>query len=146
MPLLRRSQRIAIAVVIIVCVALPALAGTIRHDREDAQYLDLASEYPSVGQIVGRGMWEGPPGVSRKYSFFASGTLIAPDWVLTAAHVVADHPVGWPLAGEVESIRFFIEGQDGRQRPYVAEQWIAHPSFDWGLFVIRLILGRSRSP
>lgn len=48
-------------------------AGTIRHDSDDSSYRLLANSYPSVGDLL----WPG---------YRSSGTLIAPNWVLTAAH------------------------------------------------------------
>ncbi len=48
-----------------------AQAIIIRHDSDDQQYIDLAKSYPMVGTVGG-----------------AIGTLVAPKWVLTAAHVV----------------------------------------------------------
>src|SRR5678816_4203921 len=45
----------------------------IRHDRPDSAYVRLGARYPAVVQIGRAG----------------DGTLIAPDWVLTAAHVAA---------------------------------------------------------
>jgi hypothetical protein len=55
----------------------PAAAIVIRDDARAQAYLDLGADpqYASVGQVVTDG-WLG------------SGTLIAPNWVLTAAHVV----------------------------------------------------------
>jgi len=56
-------------------------AGTIRNDVGDSFYTSLAQQsvYDSVGFLT----WSiGSSG------YIASGTLIAPDWVLTAGHVV----------------------------------------------------------
>lgn len=54
-------------------IALPAAAITIRHDRTQAEYVTHGNQYP-VGMMSMPG-WMG------------SGTLIASQWVLTAAHV-----------------------------------------------------------
>jgi secreted trypsin-like serine protease len=50
--------------------ALPSAAILIRADRDDAEYVELASRYPSAIEIA--------PGLE--------GVLIAPRWVLTSAH------------------------------------------------------------
>jgi hypothetical protein len=53
------------------CLALPAAALHIRPDRDDAEYLELASRYASSVPLTA------PDG---------EGVLIAARWVLTAAH------------------------------------------------------------
>lgn len=51
-------------------------AATIRDDQPDSNYLDLGArpEYAPVGRFV------------NSWGYTGSATLIAPDWVLTAAH------------------------------------------------------------
>src|SRR5215510_13329033 len=53
-----------------------SFAGTIRDDRSDSSYLALAntSDYGAVGTLV------------NSWGYNGSATLIAPDWLLTAAH------------------------------------------------------------
>ena len=64
-----------VAILLAVVVAAGVLASSeamiIRHDRDEADYRQLGLQYPAVGKIS-------PDG---------TGTLIAPRWVLTAAHV-----------------------------------------------------------
>jgi hypothetical protein len=87
-----------------------AFAGTIRADRLDSQYVSLGRQYPSVGRFTG---------ATDTFGFVASGTLIAPDWVLTAAHVV-DH---------TRSLTFNIGGAS-----YTAASWLANPRWNGDLF------------
>ena len=56
---------------ITVVMASSALAVVIRHDRDLERTLELGQRYPYVGAAGG-----------------GSGTLVAPRWLLTAAHVV----------------------------------------------------------
>ena len=72
----------------------------IRHDRSDADYLALGKKYPSVC-FVGKD---------------GEGTLIAPRWVLTAAHVAK----GMPL--DARKVRF-------GEIDHAVERVILHP--DW---------------
>lgn len=92
-------------------VATMGQAGTIRHDRDDSLYLNLAasSGYNTVGQFLG---------TTSTYSYYGSGTLIAPNWILTAGHVV----------DQATSLSFTIGGGS-----YTASQWVSHPNWSGNL-------------
>jgi hypothetical protein len=80
-----RSAATTSACALAVLAATPLLnASTIRHDVPDSSYTALANDpqYASVGAVSYR-----DPNLK---SFYASGTLISPYWVLTAAHVTQD--------------------------------------------------------
>jgi hypothetical protein len=94
-----------------------AFAGTIRDDRSDQLYLDLASAsaaYASVGQFLGTGADAG-----GSYSFAASGVLIANNWVLTAGHV---------SESSTSSLTFKIGGQS-----FASDQFFAHSNWNGNL-------------
>lgn len=74
-------------------------AIVIRHDRPDRRYRELGARYPAVSSFGRAGM----------------GTLIAPQWVLTAAHVA----VGMP-----RDVTITFGGQS-----YAAEQIVTHPAW-----------------
>ena len=82
-----------------------ASAGTRRDDRNDGAYLDLGSQFPSVGYIEGS---------TRSYDFTASGVLIDSNWVLTAGHVV----------DEATSLNFTLG-----QVTYSGASWVPHPKW-----------------
>jgi hypothetical protein len=86
-----------------------AQAGTIRDDRADSLYLALGANYPSVGFFSGS---------TSSYSYSASGVLIAPNWVVTAAHVV----------DQARSLTFAINGTS-----YAAAQWTPYPNWTGNL-------------
>jgi hypothetical protein len=85
-----------------------AWAGTRRHDRDDALYLALANEaeYDCAGRVL-------------TATSIGSGTLIAPDWVLTAKHMIVGSPTflvgGVTIAADTSS-------------------YVLHPTEDVGLF------------
>jgi hypothetical protein len=74
--------------------ARPVLAIVVRDEQHDSLYRALGDSAPfeSVGRFTG---------TTATAGFLASGTLVAPDWVLTAAHVVDD----------ARSLTFSIGGQ-----------------------------------
>ncbi len=78
----------------------PAEAIVTRHDREDARYLALGGKYPEVVPVA-----------------LGQGTLVAPDWIITAAHVV-DGGLS-PVSGSVT-----IGGE-----AYPVERIVLHPSW-----------------
>jgi len=108
-----RTGCLALVVVLLANLAGPAArAVTIRADKSDSSYTSLAANsiYASVGRFDGTTSGSG---------FIASGTLIAPNWVLTAGHVV-DHAT---------SLKFTIGGST-----YIGTTWTADPSWTGDLF------------
>ncbi len=73
------------------CVSSTAGAIVIRHDVDDTKYRIDAAEFPALADLPGEG----------------HGVLIAPQWVVTAAHATFTNPTGIMLNGvcrEVERI------------------------------------------
>lgn len=64
-----------IAILAFAALPLMSQALVIRHDVADSNYTSLGNSFTGVGAVVAGGA-------------FGSGTLIAPNWILTAAHVV----------------------------------------------------------
>ncbi len=107
----------ALAAAAAVAVSTPASAIVIGSGSgSDSAYRALANYYPSVGQISGAG----PNG-----GFAASGVVIAPNWVLTAGHVVSG----------AKSLTFYLDGGGdfssfGARSGIAATDWVTYPSFD----------------
>lgn len=91
----------ALAFALSACLALPAQAILTRADRDDEEYRELAGRYPATVSLGAAG---------------GGGVLIAPRWVLTAAHRAA--PLRAPKAA------LAIGG-----RPHEIQEVFVHP--DW---------------
>ncbi|MEM7682317.1 MAG: trypsin-like serine protease [Planctomycetota bacterium] len=100
------SRWIALALVLAAWTMASAGAATIRHDSRHAAHYRIGETFPSVGRVT-------VPGAR------ASGVLIAPDWVLTAGHVVDD----------VDALALVYFGK----HVYQASAWVTHPGWDGGL-------------
>lgn len=96
----RRVPLLVLVVATVLCAAAPA-AIMIRHDRDDARYRALGGRYPMVGRV----------------SDSVESTLIAPNWVITAAHAVerSGSPFEKPL-------RVTFDGRD-----YAVDRVVIHP-------------------
>jgi len=70
-------------------------AATIRDDVPDSQYTNLSAQPQFAGVSGYFTVFAG------SFYNFGSGTLIAPDWILTAAHVVTQSPTGIPYGAAV---------------------------------------------
>ena len=92
------------AVAVCASTGAPALAITIRDDRTDIQYQNLAADpkYRTVGSMT----WPG---------FACSAVVISPKWVLSAAHCV----------DTAATRTFFLNGST-----YTEAQHFAHSSWN----------------
>jgi hypothetical protein len=100
--------------------AQPARAIVVSDEQNDSLHRALGNSAPfeSVGRFTG---------TTASNGFLASGTLIAPDWVLTAAHVVDG----------AKSLTFSIGGQI-----YQVDRKVAYPGWNrdlWSGYDIGLV-------
>ena len=108
----------AILLSVHLAVTISSLAGTRRDDVADINFINLGADplYSSVGRFtysVGSS------------SYIASGVLISPDWVLTAAHVVEGNNF---LGGGITNMTFSLTAGSSTF-VYTAMQWIPHPGW-----------------
>ena len=94
----------------------PASAIIMRHDVDRSRYLELGEQHRQT--IVMVGLRATDDGASLLYN--GMGTLIAPDWVLTAAHVADDIK----MEDQSKPHFVFVKG-----RGYQVEKIVTHP--DW---------------
>jgi hypothetical protein len=106
------GSNLAMSTVAATIMASAAVAATIRHDVADSRYLNRAerAQFDAVGDIsfVNR----------RGQTYSGSGTLIAPNVVLTAAHITIP----------ARQLSFSINGATVSGR-----QWVSHPGWNGNL-------------
>lgn len=112
-----RQFTIVLTLCAVLCAPF-AEAGTRRHDVDDVFFTNLAADprYQSVGRFL---YSVGSSG------YIASGVLISPEWVLTAAHVIEGTDF---LGGGLSNMTFTLfSGMDSFV--YTAMEWIPHPGW-----------------
>ena len=104
----RNPWLLAFCVLLVAFLAIPDPGSSIatRHDREAEQYLSLGEQFPAVGKVGLKG---------------GDGTLIAPQWVMTAGHVAR----GMTRRTKGDFKVYF----NGDQDVYAVTQVIVHPEF-----------------
>lgn len=110
--------RTALATAALVFAATPAFALLIRPDRDDAEYIDLATRYPAAVRL------DAPVG---------GGVLISPRWVLTAAHVVE------PLREAPGRVKVVVGGRSREVKAvYLHPDWKRGGAADLALLHLRI--------
>ena len=94
------------------CAFIILTSLIVRHDKEDALFIEKAKDYPQICHF--------PDG---------EGTLIAPQWVLTAAHVGVDYQ---QMHEDGESVILLCGDQE-----YEAVSFHIHPDFELSRHSIR---------
>ncbi len=105
---------LAVSVAAMLACAAPASAIIMRHDVDQSRYLLLGHEHRAGLALLAAPSRDGSP-----LLFNGMGTLIAPDWVLTAGHAVD------ALQAQEGSARYvYVKG-----RGYRVAEVIVHPEF-----------------
>lgn len=106
----------AITCLVLSLSAAPAAAIIMRHDVPEAEYRALGHQHRGV--LVALGLRAESDGAPMLYS--GMGTLIAPTWVLTAAHAAA------PIVASGASAEHFVFV---RGRGYKVARVVIHPAW-----------------
>ena len=108
---------------ILLTASSAASAIVVRHDVDDSKYRIPASEFPALVDMPGE----------------AHGVLITPQWVITAAHTIPEHPelkqvVINGIPRDVERLAI----HSGHKKPPQKLLDHALDTWDWTLFVVLL--------
>lgn len=104
-------------------MSFSASAIVIRHDVDDSKYRVQATEFPALADMPGEG----------------HGVLIAPQWVITAAHAISwQSEIKQITVGGIPRAVERIEIHSGYKAPPQQLQEQALASWDWTLFRVLL--------
>lgn len=104
--------------VVLWCASSAAVfSGTIDPQTPDAEYVEFGKQFPCVVQIKAKKQLT--PTSAR--IGVASAVIVAPHWIVTAAHVIDD---------DYDSAYVLKTAEDVEDKRYVLDRLIMHPQFD----------------
>jgi chymotrypsin len=120
---LKESCVTRLLLLLLLAASSTASAVVVRDDVDDAKYRMQASEFPALVDMPGEG----------------HGVLIAPQWVVTAAHVIPAHAETGQVVinGIPRSVKRVVV-HPGHKRPPQALADQALATWDWTLFIVLL--------